>query len=153
MRRYLLDTGILVHYARQSELYKEIEANENLSAADCVPLISVATQAEILSFGIQHNWGARKLQAIQTLFTKLIVIDINSADTDLLSAYAEIDAYSKGNLPGSPLPNGQSAITMGKNDLWMAAMAKVASAKLLTIDGDFDHLNGKFIDVIKYKQQ
>ena len=66
MRRYLLDTGILVHYARQSKLYQEIEANENLSAPDCMPIISVATQAEIISFGIQHNWGVKKLQAIQT---------------------------------------------------------------------------------------
>ncbi len=151
MRRYLLDTGILVHYARQSKLYQQIEAAENLSASDCMPIISVATQAEILSFGVQHKWGTKKIQAIQSLFTKLIVIDINSADTDLLNAYAEIDAYSKGNLPGMPL--GNSAITMGKNDLWMAATAKVANATLLTIDGDFDHLNGIFIKVKKYQQQ
>lgn len=151
MRRYLLDTGILVHYARQSKLYQQIEATENLSASDCMPIISVATQAEILSFAIQHNWGAKKIQSIQSFFSKLIVIDINSADADLLKAYAEIDAYSKGNLPERPLTS--SAITMGKNDLWMAATAKVADAILLTIDGDFDHLNGKFIRVIKYQQQ
>jgi tRNA(fMet)-specific endonuclease VapC len=151
MRRYLLDTGILVHYARQSKLYQQIEAEQNLSAADCMPLISVASQAEILSFGIQHGWGTKKLQAIQLFFTKLIVIDINSADAGLLKAYADIDAFSKGKLSGLPL--GNSAITMGKNDLWIAATAKVANAKLLTIDGDFDHLNGKFMEVIKYQQQ
>lgn len=151
MRRYLLDTGILVHYVRQSKLYQQIELAENLSASDCMPLISVATQAEIISFGIQHNWGGKKIQSIQVLFTKLIVIDINSADTNLLTAYAEIDAYSKGNLPRMSL--GTSAITMGKNDLWIAATAKAADAKLLTIDGDFDHLHNKFIQVVKYQQQ
>ncbi len=91
MRRYLLDTGILVHYAR---------------------------------------------------------IDINSGDLDLLTAYAEIDAFSKNKLPGSPL--GTSAVTMGKNDLWIAATAKVANAVLITIDSDFNHLNGRFIQVKKY---
>ena len=132
-------TGGSVHYARQSKLYQQIEQTENLSAPDCMPMISVATQAEIISFGMQHNWGAKKIQSIQVLFTKLIVIDINSADNNLLMAYAEIDAYSKGKLIAMPL--GASAITMGKNDLWMAATAKVADAKLLTIDSDFDHLH------------
>jgi len=39
---------------------------------------------------------------------------------------------------------------MGKNDLWIAATAKVADAILITIDSDFNHLNGKFIQVKKY---
>jgi len=151
MRRYLLDTGILVHYTRQSKLYQEIDMKERLSAPDCVPLVSVTTQAEIISLGIQLNWGTQKLQAIQSFFTKLIVIDINSSDKDLLTAYAEIDAYSKGRLPGRPLTS--SAKIMGKNDIWIAATAKVANATLLTIDGDFDHLNGTFINVVKYQQQ
>jgi tRNA(fMet)-specific endonuclease VapC len=41
MRRYLLDTGILVHYARQSQLYREIEEKEKLSESDCLPMISI----------------------------------------------------------------------------------------------------------------
>lgn len=150
MRRYLLDTGILVHYARKSELYKKMETVEKLSAEDCLPMISVVSYGEILSFAHQHSWGAKKMQEIQKLVSKIIVIDINSGDSDLLDAYATIDAYSKGKLAGHSL--GKSAITMGKNDLWIAATAKAASAKLLTIDGDFDHLKGKFIEVIKYQQ-
>jgi predicted nucleic acid-binding protein len=39
------------------------------------------------------------------------------------------------------------------DDLWIAATAKVANATLLTIDGDFDHLHMKFIEVKKYQQQ
>ncbi len=151
MRRYVLDTGILVHYARQSQLYIQIETNEGLSQPDCMPLISVASQAEIFSFAIQKNWAQSRIQSIQNLLNKIIIIDINSIDTDLIMAYAEMDAYSKGKLPGNPL--GTSAIKIGKNDLWIAATAKVANATLLTIDGDFDHLDGKFIQVKKYKQQ
>ncbi len=148
MRRYLLDTGILVHYARQSSLYKQIEAEEKLTDPDCMPLISVVSQAEILSFAIQRSWGTKKIQLIQSLLSKVMIIDINSGDANLIQAYAEIDAFSKGKLPGKPL--GTSAISIGKNDLWIAATAKVTDAILLTIDGDFDHLNKTFIEVKKF---
>src|ERR1700742_3437692 len=103
MRRYLLDTGILVHYARQSQLYQEIEEKEKLSQPDYMPMISFVVYGEILSFGMQNNWGIKKMQAISTLLSKLIIIDINLGDLDLLKAYAEIDAYSKNKLPGTPL--------------------------------------------------
>jgi tRNA(fMet)-specific endonuclease VapC len=150
MRRYLLDTGILVHVARQSELYKQIEKEQQLGASDSLPMISVVSYGEILAFAHQRNWGTTKREEIQKVINKLIVIDINSGDNSLLESYAEMDAYSKDKLHGHSL--GRSAIKMGKNDLWIAATSKVSKAKLLTIDGDFDHLNGKFIDVIKYKQ-
>ena len=148
MRRVLLDTGVLVHYARQSHLYKEIEAKEKLSDNDCLPLVSVVTYAEILSFGIQNNWGHQKLQSITSILSRLVIIDINSGDLELLKTYAEIDAFSKGKLKENPL--GKSAMIMGKNDLWIAATAKIANASLITTDSDFNHLNGKFIQVKKY---
>ena len=55
MRRYLLDTNILVHYVRKSHLYLNIEEQENLSADDCLIIISIVTYAEILSFTKQRN--------------------------------------------------------------------------------------------------
>jgi len=147
MRRYVLDTGILVHYVRQSPLYQTIEKNEKLTEQDCVPFISVVTMGEILSFGIQQNWRQAQLQSLKNLFSKLVVLDINSNDNKLLDTYAEIDSYSKNKLPQDKL--GRS-ITMGKNDLCIASTARVANATLLTIDGDFDHLNGKYLTVKKY---
>ncbi len=147
MRRYLLDTGILIHYVRQSHLYQTIETTEKLTEQDCIPFISVVTMGEILSFGIQHNWGKPKLQALKTLFNKLVVLDINSNDDKLLEAYSEIDSYSKNKLIHNKL--GRS-ITMGKNDLWIASSARVANATLLTIDGDFDHLNGSYLSIKRY---
>ncbi len=148
MRRYLLDTGVLVHYARQSQLYLEIEAKEKLSEPDCMPLISVVVYGEILSFGMQHNWGSQKLQSITSLLSRLIIIDINSGDPSLLRAYAEIDAFSKGKLSGHLL--GTSEITMVKNYLGIAATANFAIAYFLKIDSDFNHLHDKFIQVKKY---
>jgi len=38
---------------------------------------------------------------------------------------------------------------MGKNDLWIAATAAITESKLMTTDGDFDHLNGIYLDLIK----
>ncbi|MGI9065443.1 MAG: hypothetical protein ACR2HX_03440 [Pyrinomonadaceae bacterium] len=46
-----------------------------------------------------------------------------------------------------PLPDGQTARVMGKNDLWIAATTSVLKAKLLTTDNDFDHLDGVFFEV------
>jgi predicted nucleic acid-binding protein len=37
----------------------------------------------------------------------------------------------------------------GKNDIWIAATAHAGKATLITTDGDFDHLNGRFITVVK----
>jgi predicted nucleic acid-binding protein len=102
---------------------------------------------EIISFGKQQNWGSAKILSLRNLFSKLVVLDINSNDEKLLETYAELDSYSKNKLPTDKL--GRS-ITMGKNDLWIAATAKVANATLLTIDGDFDHLNSKYLTVKKY---
>lgn len=147
MRRYLLDTNILVHYVRKSPLYMKIEEEEKLFAEDCIIMISIVTYAEILSFAIQKNWAAEKMKLIEQLLSKLIIIDINSADEDLLKTYAEIDAYSKNKLSGKLL--GKS-IKMGKNDLWIAGTAHAANAVLLTTDNDFDHLHKTYIEVKKF---
>ena len=54
--------------------------------------------------------------------------------SQVISVYAEIDDYSRRN-----------GVTMGKNDLWIAATASVTGARLLTTDKDFDHLHGVFL--------
>jgi len=36
---------------------------------------------------------------------------------------------------------------MGKNDLWIAAVASVQGAVIVTTDEDFDHLNPAFVKV------
>ena len=42
---------------------------------------------------------------------------------------------------------------MGKNDLWIAATASALNIPLLTNDGDYDHLNGIMIEVIKVSHE
>jgi tRNA(fMet)-specific endonuclease VapC len=147
MRRYLLDTGILIHYVRGSSVYQTVEANEKLTEQDCIPFISVVTMGEILSFATQLSWGQAKLQSLKNLFSKLVVLDINSSDDKLMQTYAEIDSYSKNKLPDDKLG---ASFTMGKNDIWIASTARVANATLLTTDNDFAHLNGKYLTVKRY---
>ena len=73
-----------------------------------------------------------------------LTIGINTES--IIKRYAEIDAYSQGNLTDRPLAT--SARNMGKNDLWIAATASVYEARLLTLDKDFAHLNGVYLEVV-----
>lgn len=148
MNRYLLDTNILLAYLRGHALYRQIENDHQLAGPEAVILISVTTKAELLSIGVQNNWGEKKMNLLGALLNKLIIVDINEADRSLMEAYANIDAFSQDRLAGRPL--GDSARNMGKNDLWIAATAHVTNASLITTDGDFDHLNGQFIHLIRY---
>jgi tRNA(fMet)-specific endonuclease VapC len=63
-------------------------------------------------------------------------VDVSSGAPELLDAYVEIDCFSKGR-------------SMGKNDLWIAATAKVTGATLVTSDGDFDHLGNVYFPLAK----
>ena len=148
MKRFVLDTNIALTYVRENQLYKKVEDENDLTNPENIVMISVATLGELLSLGKQNNWGHKKMQQLENLLREIPVIDINSSDKNLVEAYAEIDAYSKGRLEGNPLHS--SSRNMGKNDLWIAATAKVADATLITTDGDFDHLHNQCIQVIKY---
>jgi tRNA(fMet)-specific endonuclease VapC len=148
VKRYLLDTNILLAYLRSHDLYRQIEKDHQLASSDAVILISVATKAELMSIARQNNWGEKKIRQLDVQLAKLIIIDINDADQDLMKAYASIDAFSQGRLDDKLL--GTSARNMGKNDLWIAASAHVTNSVLITTDGDFDHLNGHFIHLFKY---
>ena len=80
------------------------------------------------------------------------MVDIAAKDEDLMAAYSFIDAFSKRKTEDT---NGQmlqvAAIKMGKNDLWIAATAKVIDAPLITTDKDFLHLNQTVLDVRYFK--
>ena len=149
MNRYILDTSVVLHFIRGSGLYVQIEKEHNLTNPNSTILISIVTKGELLSLGKQLNWtDPKKLQKLNTgLDHSYIIIDINN-DNNLLQAYSDIDAYSQGKLAGRA--SGFSARNMGKNDLWIAATAYVTNSVLITADDDFDHLNGSFINIIKY---
>jgi predicted nucleic acid-binding protein len=72
---------------------------------------------------------------LQAILDEVVWIDIDHPD--ILDAYGEIDHASR-----------TSGRSMGKNDVWIAATAKVTKATLLTTDVDFDHLHGTHLDRI-----
>lgn len=145
---YLLDTNILLFYLRDPNTKEYIEHQYNPFGAANNPIISIVTVGEIKSIALQNQWGGKRLRAVEELLGKGIIADIKY--TPILEKYAEIDAFSQGKIKEKPL--GISARNMGKNDLWIAATAAVADARLLTADHDFDHLNAIYLEVIKIER-
>jgi tRNA(fMet)-specific endonuclease VapC len=152
MRRIVLDSCILVHYLTKNTISEEIEKDLQITASDCVPVISSVTKGELISFAKQRNWGKNKLETLNMLLNNAIIIDIASKDMDLMNHYAFIDSFSKRKITNEEgdLLNG-SAVKMGKNDLWIAATAKVIDAPLVTTDKDFLHLKDTVLDLRYYK--
>ena len=132
MDPYLLDTNILVHYIRKSDLYRRVEAAYRLETVADPALISIASEGEIRSLALQFGWGAARMQAMEELLSRLVIVPIDRPE--LVDAYVEIDYYSE--------RTGQH---MEKNDVWIAATAFVTTATLLTSDQDFDHLDPGFL--------
>lgn len=150
MEKLLLDTNILVALVRGNEDAQRVQ--HYISTLTNPQLfISVVNMVEAESLVVQWGWGSKKVDTLRKILKGLITIDIENSNLPLLEAYIHIDTYSKRKKPcpeGNMLPQG--AIIMGKNDLWLAATAHVLNATLLTMDGDFDHLNNVFIQLQKF---
>lgn len=142
--RYILDTNILLHYLRETELSIRIDDQFNpLDSINNEAILCVVSVGEIRVIAKINHWGQKRFNKIELLCEELLITDINSED--LLERYAEIDAFSQGKLIGRPL--NTSSRNMGKNDLWIAATASILNATLLTTDLDFKHLHNEFLNV------
>jgi tRNA(fMet)-specific endonuclease VapC len=128
-QQWFVDTGVLVHVLRGSALGRYVLDDLQLRAVAEVPYVSVVTVGELLSLASQFGWGAKRRAQMYEVLAELIVVDINQEAT--LERYAELDAWC--------VKRGWS---LGKNDLWIAASAAVTGAMILTVDKDFDALEG-----------
>lgn len=128
----ILDTNLLVHNVRQDGVWQIVETRYELLNASTPPIISIATEGEIRALALQFGWGIQKQQRIEALMAYFIIVPLPFAN--VVETYVEIDDYSR-----------RSGVTMGKNDLWIAATAAVTGARLLTTDRDFDHLDGVYL--------
>ena len=134
--RYLLDTNILLAYVRWQALAQYIETTFQLGQQHPAPIISIVSEAEIRVLAEQNEWGAFKMRILEEkLLDFLTVVPIPYRD--IVAAYVEIDAYSR-----------RHGRVMGKNDVWIAATARVEGATVLTTDRDFDHLHPHLIQRI-----
>ncbi len=145
---YLLDTNIIVHLIRNDDLSKKIIKDYQLFKAPQRLFVSVVTLGELESIALQNEWGFYKLNELENYSRKLLKVDVRNEA--IYKRYAEIDAFSQGNLRNRPL--NLSARNMGKNDLWIAACTSVLDISLITTDNDFNHLDKEFIKLIKVKQ-
>lgn len=138
-RDFLLDTNIVLHYARESDVYVAIESRFQLKASAFSPLVCVVTLGEIRAMAYRRKWGASRLQKLDEFLSHLVAISI--------SAPAVIDAYAR--IQAAAMTGGWG-IHNKKHDLWIAAVSHVLGATLLTTDGDFDPLHGVFIQRILF---
>lgn len=141
--RYLLDSNIVLFYARNSESKRTIEEQYQPFSEDNTAIISIVTVAELTSLAQRQKWGAKKLQVLQRIFDSVVIVEIRYSD--LIAAYAEIDTFSQGKHENRLLK--MSARNMGKNDIWIAATAYITGSQLLTADKDFNHLNEEFFKI------
>jgi predicted nucleic acid-binding protein len=139
--RYLLDTNIFIIYSRGNAASECIENEFNLKSRPVTPLVCCVTVGEIYSFAQYNNWGVKKTSKAVNLTQNMNVIPLDLPS--IYELYADIDTFSR--RPGA----GASARKMGKNDLWIAAVAKATNSILLTTDSDFDHLCPNLIRRIK----
>ena len=109
---YLLDTNIVLALMRSNALGKSIEATYGLQASLNRSLISVVTVGEMLLPRSPVRLG-RASSALEAMLRQLVWIDIN--DSQILDAYGEIDHASRA-----------LGRKMGKNDVWIAATARVS---------------------------
>ena len=143
--RFLLDTNILLHYIRKSEIAQKVDVLYAPLASANEPFVSVVSIGELESIALQNKWGEKKRKQLANLLNEVLVTDIYVKQ--VIHAYAEIDTFSQNKHAEKPLL--LSARNMGKNDLWIAATASVLGATLLTTDNDFDHLDKVFLGLGK----
>ena len=132
---YLPDTNILVHLVRRDATGLRIHALYQPLLIEPRPVLCIVSAGELRSLAYQLQWGQQKTEQARFLLNYFELVSID--DPDILEAYATMDAYSE-----------RVGRSMGKNDLWIAATAKVTGATLLTTDKDFDHLADTFIQRI-----
>lgn len=144
MARYFLDTGIILGYLRSAPYAAVVEKTFSPFSPPNLAAMSVISRGELASLAYRNKWGTPKQTTLHELLKKIPQVDID-ADA-VIQMYGEIDAFSQGYHPTKSLRI--SARNMGKNDIWIAATAVISNASLITIDKDFDHLNGEFLSVI-----
>lgn len=130
----VLDTNILVHWLRGKDAGLKLRQDYELGTRRPRPIIPLVVKGEIKSLALQFQWGDQRNEQLDALLRELPVADVSSEA--VIQAYARIDHESR-----------RIGRRMGKNDLWIAAVAAVQSAVVLTTDQDFDHLPASVVRV------
>jgi tRNA(fMet)-specific endonuclease VapC len=120
---YLLDTSVVLHATRaNSAVPGAIDAQFALGTSRFRPAICEVTVAELLAFS--SSWGEKRKALLKTQVDKTLVIPI--AHPGVHQRWAEMSSALR-----------SAGLTIGQNDIWIAATASVAGMTLLTTDKDF----------------
>ena len=135
-RGWFVDTNVIVHVLRRSPLGAHLIDALQFRARPSTPMISVVTQAELLSLAALNHWAGAKRARLEELLNELVIVEVASTMRPQLDAYASLD-----------LASHELHRKMTKNDLWIAASAASTESLLLTCDTDFAHLNPTHLKV------
>jgi tRNA(fMet)-specific endonuclease VapC len=150
MALYILDTGILLGYVRNAGYVDYVEKKYKVSLLPNISVASIVTVGELYALAFKFGWGEGKKQKLKAVIAKYPVVNL---DNNIVRLYADIDAYSQGKHPELKPPKGMSARNMGDNDILIATTGTKMNASLLTVDQDFQHLDGIFLNVIYIDQK
>ena len=95
--------------------------------------MSIVTVGELYALVNKGDWGEVKRSSLDTILGNFTLVDIS--DPQILAAYGEIDSWSH--------KHGRK---MGKNDILIAATARVTNTTILTTDKDFEDLYPPYAD-------
>lgn len=137
----LLDTNVVYHLSKDPALKP---LREFINPNNQKIFISIISIGELKAIALQNNWGYRRQNIVKAILEESIVVEINE---NLADTYAQIDAYSQRRNPAFSNYSFDTPRNMGKNDLWLAATAALLGLKLVTTDGDFNHLHNEFLEV------
>lgn len=145
MKRFLLDTGMLLGLTRKAPWARRTLDRVHLDDQETATFTSVICHGELLALAEKNGWGERRRTELASTLAKVPTLDINKQA--ILNAYALIDAWTHGKSVTTPhnVSPPEPAISMGKNDIWIAATAHASKATLLSTDKDFDHLDSVWL--------
>jgi tRNA(fMet)-specific endonuclease VapC len=126
---YLLDTNIVVALVRDNDLGKYINRTYQLTSGVHPIYLPVVVLGETHALATKWRWGPAQRTALTGILAAFTALDISY--NDVILNYAVTDAESENN----------HGIRVGKNDLWIAALARTYDMTILTTDRDFDHLH------------
>ena len=130
----LLDTNIIIHLARDDDVWRAANAEYGLLNRREVPLLSSVVEGEVLGLAMHWGWGESRKADLVALFDEFVRVDVGLPE--VVQEYARLYSVSAsaGRLPG-------------ENDLWILATASAAGAVIYTCDTDFDWFDPDYVRV------
>lgn len=144
MKNYLFDSNILFMLERSETFLSYFNAHFGKIGSPN-HYITYITLGELKSMANCNRWSNTRKEAFFAFVAEFQFVHLESNEG--ASAYSEVESYSQNRHPKFKVPDGQ-ARKMGKNDIWIAAAAKLKKMTLVTADKKgFSHFSPEFLAV------